>query len=114
MPRSYDELRIRLETDRDRLTQEIQELGSPEQERPGYGNHMADDATGVFEQTWNLSLRQSLDDTLRDVKAALARFEDNSYGSCTVCGSTIEWGRLKTIPYTALCVHCAGLRDRKG
>lgn len=113
MPRAYDELKVRLVRERTRLAQEVRELGATEQERPGYGNHMADDATEVFEQTWNVSVRQSLHETLRDVEAALSRFEDNTYGLCTECGSTIEWGRLKTIPHTALCVECARRRDRK-
>lgn len=113
MPRAYDELKVRLERERDRLAQEIRDLGTLEQERPGYGNHMADDATEVFEQTWNMSVRESLQGTLRDVEAALSRFEDNTYGSCTECGSAIEWGRLKTIAHTTLCVECARLRERK-
>lgn len=111
MPRPYEELKVRLQKERTRLAQEIHELGSAEQERPGYGNHMADDATDVFEQTWNLSLKESLNDTLRDVEAALSRFDDNTYGRCTTCDSPIEWGRLKTIPQTPVCAECARHRE---
>lgn len=64
MPRSYGSLKRKLEEERARLKEEIERLGVSEEERPGYGNHMADDATGVFEQTRNLSLRESLEDTL--------------------------------------------------
>ncbi len=113
MPRAYGELKTRLEEERTRLTQEIREVAAPEQERPGYGNHMADDATDVFEQTWSLSLRGSLKETLRRVEEALARFEEGTYGVCKDCGRNIEWGRLKTIPYASLCVECARRRERK-
>ena len=112
MPRAYGELKVKLQDERVRLLGEIRELGSSDQERPGYGNHMADDATGVFEQTWNLSLRESLEETLRLVDEALARFDDSTYGVCGDCGQGIEWGRLKTIPYASLCVECARRRER--
>lgn len=84
-----------------------------EQERPGYGNHMADDATGVFEQTRNLSLRESLEDTLKRVDEALERFDKGSYGGCEDCGREIEWGRLKVLTYTSLCVECVRRHERE-
>ena len=112
MPRSYSLLKTKLEAERVRLAQEIQQLGSGEEERPGYGNHMADDATGVFEQMRNLSLRDGLKDSLRLVDGALARFEAGTYGTCEDCGQTIEWGRLKTLPYTSLCVECVRRHER--
>jgi RNA polymerase-binding transcription factor DksA len=112
VPRPYGELKVVLEGERVRLFEEIQQLGSRDDARPGYGNHMADDATGVFEQTYNLSLRGSLESSLRLVDEALTRFEDGSYGTCEDCGDTIEWGRLKTLPYTSLCVECVRRHER--
>jgi RNA polymerase-binding transcription factor DksA len=113
VPRAYGELKKRLEEEQTRLVEEIRELGAREEERPGYGNHMADDATGVFEQARNLSLRENLQDSLRLVQEALARFEDGTYGRCEDCGNIIEWGRLKTLPYTSLCVECVRRQERK-
>lgn len=112
MPRPYGRLKTVLEGARVRLFEEIQQLGSRDDERPGYGNHMADDATGVFEQTYNLSLRGSLEDSLRLVDEALIRFDDGTYGTCGDCGQAIEWGRLKTLPYTSLCVGCVRRHER--
>ena len=112
MPRAYGELKIRLVAERARLVEEIQQLGPGEEERPGYGNHMADDATGVFEQMRNLSLRDGLKDSLRLVDGALARHDAGTYGTCEDCGQTIEWGRLKTLPYTSLCVECVRRHER--
>jgi len=112
VPREYDGLKTKLETERQRLAGEIRQLRSPGEERPGYGNHMADDATGVFEQTYNVSLRERLEGSLRLVDEALVRMEDGTYGTCSDCGATIEWGRLKTLPYTGLCVECVRRQER--
>jgi len=106
-------LKRRLENERARLVEDIEQLGMREQERPGYGNHMADDATGVFEQTRNFSLREGLADTLKRVDGALGRFEDGAYGKCGDCGHVIEWGRLKVLPYTSLCVECVRRQERE-
>jgi len=105
-------LKQKLEDERARLVLEIEQLGMREEERPGYGNHMADDATGVFEQTRNLALREGLEDTLRLVEQALQRFDDGTYGKCEDCGHVIEWGRLKVLPYTSLCVECVRCHER--
>ena len=113
VPRSYGELKRKLEEERARLKEEIERLGVREQERPGYGNHMADDATGVFEQTRNLSLSESLEDTRKRVNEALERFDKGSYGGCEDCGREIEWGRLKVLPYTSLCVECVRRQERE-
>jgi RNA polymerase-binding transcription factor DksA len=112
VPRAYGMLKEKLEDERTRLVEDIEQLGVSEQERPGYGNHMADDATGVFEQTRNLSLRGSLEDTLKRVEGALQRFDDGTYGTCEDCGRVIEWGRLKVLPYTSLCVECVRRHER--
>lgn len=113
MPRAYDILKKKLEDESVRLREEIEQLGMLGEERLGYGNHMADDATEVFEQTKNLSLRESLQDSLKRVEGALERFEDGSYGICEDCGRVIEWGRLKVLPYTKLCVECVRRHERK-
>ena len=113
MPRAYGMLREKLEDERGRLRGEIEQPGMRGEERPGYGNHMADDATAVFEQTKYLSLRDSLEDRLRRVEQALRRFEEGSYGTCEDCGRTIEWGRLKVLSYTRLCVECVRRHERE-
>ena len=113
MPRSYSMLKEKLEEERTRLQEEIKQLGVREEERPGLGNHMADDATGVFEQTRDLALRESMGDSLNRVEGALERFDKGTYGTCEDCGCVIEWGRLKVLPYTSLCVECVRRQERR-
>lgn len=43
---------------------------------------------------------------LSDVRAALARFDDGSYGLCATCGAPIEPERLATRPQVQHCSFC--------
>lgn len=45
--------------------------------------------------------------SLRDVRAALARLDEGLYGICESCGEDIAPGRLEVLPETVLCVNCA-------
>jgi DnaK suppressor protein len=108
----YEQLKRRLEEERAGLLEDIERLGTPQEGRLGYSNHMADDASDVFEQTKDLALRESLEDTLKRVEEALKRFQDGTYGKCADCGRVIEWGRLKVLPYTRLCVECVRRHER--
>lgn len=43
---------------------------------------------------------------LREVRAALARIEEGSYGECLGCGEPIPTKRLDAVPWAAYCVRC--------
>lgn len=45
--------------------------------------------------------------SIQQLKAALQRLQDDTYGSCAKCGEEISEGRLDAIPETTLCVNCA-------
>jgi DnaK suppressor protein len=49
---------------------------------------------------------------LSDVRAALARIEDGSYGTCLDCGEEIGLKRLRAVPWTPLCIACQEKDDR--
>lgn len=44
---------------------------------------------------------------LEDVRSALQRVEDGSYGTCVVCGEPIDEARLHAIPETPYCIRDA-------
>ncbi len=106
--------RKRLEDERARLQQEVErmEVPSDERERPGYGNHMADSASEVFEQTKNLAVCQRLRRTLELVNKALDKMDEGVYGPCESCGEAIDPARLKALPYAALCISCQTRAER--
>ena len=59
--------------------------------------------------TRNLERESSL---LREVRAALGRIADGSYGVCLQCEEEISHKRLKAVPWATLCIHCQEQSDR--
>ena len=70
----------------------------------GVDNHMADTATATFDRELEDGLEEGAQQTIVDVKAALARIEDGSFGTCEVCGKPIGAARLAAIPWARLCI----------
>ena len=50
---------------------------------------------------------------LKDVQAAINRFEDGSFGACLRCEEPIPEKRLKALPWAAFCVPCQETLDRQ-
>jgi len=49
---------------------------------------------------------------LRNVRAALDRIEEGSFGVCLHCDEDISPKRLAAVPFTAFCIVCQELADR--
>ena len=49
---------------------------------------------------------------LLQVKAALARVRDGSFGTCAECESAISPRRLAALPWALLCIQCQEAADR--
>jgi DnaK suppressor protein len=49
---------------------------------------------------------------LRQVRAALGRVADGSYGVCMHCEEEIKPKRLQAVPWTAYCIRCQEAVDR--
>lgn len=45
--------------------------------------------------------------SIQQLKAALRRLENDSYGICASCGENIAGERLDALPETTFCVDCA-------
>jgi RNA polymerase-binding transcription factor DksA len=56
----------------------------------------------VLEATGNAGLTE-----ISQIRAALRRIEDGTYGQCVRCGEDIAEPRLDAIPWTPLCRRCA-------
>ena len=42
-----------------------------------------------------------------EIRTALRRMEDGSYGVCATCGEAINAKRLEALPYATQCINCA-------
>jgi DnaK suppressor protein len=51
---------------------------------------------------------------LRDVKAALKRVHNGSFGDCIDCESAISPKRLAAVPWASRCIQCQEAADRDG
>ena len=49
---------------------------------------------------------------LRNVRSALGRMADGSYGVCLHCEEDISPKRLNAVPWTAYCIKCQEAADR--
>ncbi len=98
---------IELKQEYARLVEEIKRQEVSTQDHPTSGNHMADDASEVFEQTKNLALKSHLERKLEQVELAIERVRRGTYGTCDKCGKAISPERLQALPYATLCLDCA-------
>ena len=57
----------------------------------------------------NLDRESSL---LRNVRGALSRISDRSYGTCLHCEEEIKPKRLEAVPWTKYCIRCQEAADR--
>ncbi len=62
-------------------------------------------------ETENVEVLAALEDetnaTIENIKHALKRMEEGSYGTCAICGIEIPEERIKALPYTDKCFKCA-------
>ena len=61
--------------------------------------------------TRNLERESSV---LRQVRAALDRIAEGSYGDCLHCEEEISLKRLKAVPWATLCIACQEHADHNG
>jgi len=52
--------------------------------------------------------------SLRQVKAALMRIDDGSFGTCIDCESEISPKRIAAVPWATRCIQCQEVADRQG
>jgi DnaK suppressor protein len=66
--------------------------------------NLGDTATATYDRELDQSLEEGAQQTLLEIKDALRKIEDGSYGACEVCGKPIGEDRLAAIPWARLCI----------
>lgn len=73
------------------------------------GSDSDENATEVSEYVDNLAVEKTLEKRLQEIKDALQRMEDGTYGFCSNCGEgkqEINIERLKANPAANTCIKC--------
>lgn len=111
MTTGFNLLRSRLESERKRLIEELEQLKASirpaEERREGspFGKR-EEEATESFELEKRITLEKRIRDQLAEVEHALHKFEDGTYGFCDSCGQPIDPARLEALPQASLCLSC--------
>lgn len=117
-PKFIAELKTKLEERQAELLKELNIDATPnpnsagdfEARFPDYGDKEDDSAAEVAAFENNLSLEKELEVSLFNVKKALRKIDEGTYGMCEKCGRPIEEGRLQAFPSATSCMDC----KRKG
>jgi DnaK suppressor protein len=75
-----------------------------------FGKRVGDGTTEAVERIHTTPAARALAAMLDDVRRALAKLAEGSYGTCDACGRAISPERLDAIPWAVLCIACAGAR----
>ena len=71
---------------------------------PEFGDKEDENAAEVAAFEGNLSLEETLEQSLEMINKALQKIEDGTYGLCEKCGETIYQKRLEIMPTATKCV----------
>lgn len=107
MAEQSTDVKTALEAERKDLLHRIDELTYGGEIDLDYDDNFADSGQVAAEQGEYKVLAESLQEQLRDVEAALAKFADGSYGKCATCGGPIGEARLEAMPATQYCIDHA-------
>ncbi len=79
----------------------------PSDELSHYDNHPGEQATDLFDREKERALNHHAKERLEAINEALHAIEEGTYGTCEVCGKTIQEERVLTVPTTFRCVKHA-------
>jgi len=111
MTTNFNILRSRLEAERKRLLEELEQLkisGSPKDERregSPFGKR-EEEATETLELEKRLALERRINEQLAGIEHALDKYEKGTYGFCDSCGQPIDPARLEALPQASVCMKC--------
>lgn len=87
---------------REQLTRPQEDQGSI-----SFGKRVGDGTAMAVDRLSAVSAHDNLGDILAEVRRALVRLEEGSYGRCEECGEPIPAGRLEVRPWSVRCVRHA-------
>jgi DnaK suppressor protein len=98
------------------LEEKFDELSKAVRDREGIAIEKSPDALDEVQHAAERELAiRNLDresQLLRNVRAALRRINDGTYGVCLHCEEDINPKRLNAVPWAPFCIQCQELADR--
>jgi DnaK suppressor protein len=76
--------------------------------------HLADAGTEEYLSMMNAALLENELQLAEEIRAALARIDEGTFGACEECGQEIGQERLSAIPFTQFCIDCAREAESRG
>lgn len=100
---------------KDRLTNRLAELETRAERAERHANHRDEAVSADFAEQ---ATERENDDVLHTIsheakaeivqlRHALDKIAQGTYGKCEICGEAISQARLEAIPGTTLCIDCA-------
>lgn len=111
--KQLEEERVSLEAQMTELEEEsFQGTQSELTGEVGIDEDFADAGSATFDREQALSIHNNIRDLIDQVRRALERIDQGTYGSCERCGRPIDAARLKALPRTLLCTDCKRREER--
>lgn len=88
------------------LLEQMAQLTRPQQDQGSisFGKRVGDGTAMAVDRLSAVSAHDSLSATLAEVRRALARLDEGTYGRCEVCDQPIAHGRLEARPWSTRCL----------
>lgn len=101
-----EQVRSRLEAKEAEVVTQMASLTAPEQEltRAARSWCLGESEPIIVDRQTAVSAHEQLQELLGQVRTALHRLDEGSYGACEVCGETIPGARLEARPWATTCL----------
>ena len=103
---SYEDMRIKLEVKRDELEERLGRIRISK--RKEHDKDFSEQASERENDEVVDTLGENIMKELEQIENSLKRMDSNEYNICASCKGIIKDERLFALPYTSLCIECAG------
>ena len=107
-----DDTRATLTSKLAEIEEQLATMSAPptEQSNISFGKRVGDGTQMAVDRLSQVAVHDKIQITEADVRRALVKLEEGTYGRCDVCGRPIPEGRLEALPWAVLCVQDAARR----
>jgi DnaK suppressor protein len=91
------------------IEQQLRGIEAPPTEHGSisFGKRVGEGTSMAVDRLSQVAVHDRLQQTLADVRRALAKLDEGTYGMCDVCGKPIGDERLEVLPWAVRCVKDA-------